>query len=355
MKYLSAGSFHLCKFILIALCFGKRMSQHSQSFHTINDAIIIEADNTGDERQEHQSPLKNPILMTSLCPHLNELCCPKMPVNDTSNKPRFTRAIDNDKFSCGVSGPYATPNIMEGETGAIKNSWTGMVALVINNQQFCGGTLIDSMNVVTAAHCVSRLTSRNIANLRVALGMHTLKPKMDPQVLKKVRRVISHRDFNAETLHNDIALLTLESPVNFTNTISPVCLPPIHLADQYAYRDAVTIGWGRTVENGTQPNVLQQVTIRTITNNECSSTFRGVILSGITDQMLCAGYPGRGICSGDSGGPLFVQPAPGEKWIQVGIVSWGVGCAEPDFPGVYTRISSFIGWINEHAAVEGPP
>lgn len=65
--------------------------------------------------------------MISLCPHLNELCCPKMPVNDTSNKPRVTRAIDNDKFSCGASGPYATPNIMEGETGATKNSWTGMV------------------------------------------------------------------------------------------------------------------------------------------------------------------------------------------------------------------------------------
>ncbi|KAK4018585.1 hypothetical protein OUZ56_000631 [Daphnia magna] len=84
-----------------------------------------------------------------------------------------------------------------------------------------------------------------------------------------------------------------------------------------------------------------------MTNAECRNRFDGVVTSGIADHMICASYPGKDTCTGDSGGPLLVQDMPGAKWIQVGIISWGIGCADPDFPGVYTRISSFVDWIEK--------
>ncbi|XP_045024532.1 trypsin-1 isoform X2 [Daphnia magna] len=253
-------------------------------------------------------------------------------------------ALKNDNRRCG-SGPYKTPSF--GETNAVKNSWPSMVALLMYNRQFCGGSLIDSIHVVTAAHCVVSFSARNISKLRVALGMHSLRPVKDPQVTKTVLRVAYHNDFNAETFYNDIALLTLDSPVVFTPTISPICLPPNDSSDQHAYRKTVAIGWGAPTENGTQANVLQQITILTMTNAECRNRFDGVVTSGIADHMICASYPGKDTCTGDSGGPLLVQDMPGAKWIQIGIISWGIGCADPDFPGVYTRISSFVDWIEK--------
>ena len=141
------------------------------------------ADKTGNEGQGNQSlnssnnePFKTPIQMFSFCSNLNEVCCSKINRSTAaSDTPRISRAIDVDKLKCGA-GPYDTPNKIVGEIDAIKNSWPGMVktavvfwnliflvrmckivkvALVLNYQQFCGGTLIDSMHVVTAAHCVA--------------------------------------------------------------------------------------------------------------------------------------------------------------------------------------------------------
>ncbi|XP_059350826.1 clotting factor G beta subunit-like [Daphnia carinata] len=242
------------------------------------------------------------------------------------------------------------------ETNAVKNSWPSMVALVMYNETFCGGSLIDSIHVITAAHCVANFSERQISALRVALGMHSLMPVKDPQVTKTVLRVERHNDFDAKTYYNDIALLTLDSPVVFTETISPICLPPNGSTNQYEYRQTVVIGWGVTTKriqtrnlfsDGTRPNVLQQITIQTITNAECRSRFDGVVTSGIAAHMICAFSPRKDACDGDSGGPLLVQDMPGNKWTQIGIVSWGIGCAESHLPGVYTRITSFVDWIEK--------
>lgn len=264
--------------------------------------------------------------------------------NSTSAKPQA-----DARASCGA-GPFKALSIDEqkrivGGTDAVKNSWPFIVALLNNKRQFCGGSIMDSTRILTAAHCVAHMSSWDVARLEVALGMHNLKPSMDYQVLKKVRRVTRHRGFDSRTLYNDIAILTLDSPIDYTSTISPVCLPPSDSSDQYTDKEAAVIGWGAIREGGGQPSVLQQVTVQIMTNDKCKNMYGSDAPGGIVDHMLCAAYPNKDSCSGDSGGPLLVQQNPGSPWIQAGIVSWGIGCAQTKYPGVYARVTSFMNWI----------
>ncbi|XP_046654787.1 trypsin-1-like isoform X1 [Daphnia pulicaria] len=262
-----------------------------------------------------------------------------------------TMIIMDRQTGCGA-GPFRSLNTNEqkivGGTEAIKNSWPGIVALKNNGRQFCGGSLMSPTHILTAAHCVAHMSSWDVSRLTVELGMHVLKPISDAQVSKKVRRVTRHKGFDSRTLYNDIAILTMESPVLFTSKISPVCLPPAGSTDQYTDKDAAVIGWGALKEGGSQPNALQQVTVQIIANSKCKSSYGSDAPGGIVDHMLCAAYPGKDACSGDSGGPLLVQSSPGSPWIQAGIVSWGIGCAQAKYPGVYTRVTSFMNWIGKN-------
>ncbi|XP_046451630.1 trypsin-1-like isoform X2 [Daphnia pulex] len=253
--------------------------------------------------------------------------------------------------SCGV-GPAKTLTMEEqrivGGTEAVKNSWPGIVALKKNGTFICGGSLIARNKILTAAHCVVAIPQREVKLLTVELGIHSLLPSKKAGVItKKVRRMTRHRRFNPRTFFNDIAILTLESNVDYKSTISPVCLPSANSnAEQYADKDATIIGWGTLIEGGFQSAVLQQVTVQLMTNAKCQSFYAGK--DKIFDHMMCAAAPGKDSCQGDSGGPLLVQPSPGSPWIQAGIVSWGIGCARPEYPGVFIRVASFLNWIRRN-------
>ncbi|EFX75604.1 hypothetical protein DAPPUDRAFT_323225 [Daphnia pulex] len=228
-----------------------------------------------------------------------------------------------------------------------------LVAILNNGKQFCGGSLIDKIHILTAAHCVAHLSSWDIPRLEVVLGMHTLKPRIDPQAIRKrVLRVTRHKGFDSKTLYNDIAIITLVSPVAYGPTISPICLPTTSFYTSYAGKEAVVVGWGSLKEGGIQPNVLQQVTVRVKTNAECKKNYGIDAPGGIANHMLCAGTAGKDACSGDSGGPLVIQSARGAPWVQAGIVSWGIGCGQAPYPGVYTRTASFMNWIRTNAQFE---
>jgi len=167
---------------------------------------------------------------------------------------------------------------------------------------------------------------------------------IDPNAIKKrIRRVTRHKSFNSRTLYNDIAILTMESPVVFSDTVSPVCLPTT--SDDYTMKDAVVMGWGTIKEGGGQPTSLQQVTVKVQENSLCKQKYQKDSPGTIIPSMLCAAYPGKDSCQGDSGGPLVYQESPESGWLQVGIVSWGFGCAQDAYPGVYTRVTSFLTWI----------
>jgi len=298
---------------------------------------------------------------TTQAPTTTTTAAPATTTTTTTQAPSTTKAPSltdlggaNTKYTCGI-GPkkmlsfddYASRII--GGKDAVKNSWPFIVALLNRGHQFCGGSLLDSTHILTAAHCVAHMDSWDVARLEVALGMHTLRP-IDPAALrKKVRRVTRHKGFDSRTLYNDIALLTLDSPIQFSSTMSPVCLPNSATSDKYANQEAAVIGWGAIKEGGSQPSVLQQVTVRIQTNDECKKNYGNDAPGGIVDHFLCAANPGRDSCSGDSGGPLIVQNGPGSQWVQAGIVSWGIGCGLAPYPGVYTRVTSFMQWINKNA------
>lgn len=114
-------------------------------------------------------------------------------------------------------------------------------------------------------------------------------------------------------------------------------------------------GWGRLHEGGGNPNVLQMLQVPVVDNNSCKKTFakagRVSTAKQFSDVVICAGYldGGKDSCQGDSGGPLMLPVSGNGKApvYQIGIVSWGIGCARSDLLGVYTRVTTFVDWIQE--------
>lgn len=135
---------------------------------------------------------------------------------------------------------------------------------------------------------------------------------------------------------NDVALLYWEEPLSLGVTVQPIAIPPQDTPVPYEENSNVT-GWGLTKEGGSSSAILTVVTVPLISNEDCNKAYNGIV----SDDMLCAGLPkgGRDACNGDSGSPLTVDG------VQLGVVSWGKGCARPGFPGVYARVAYFTDWI----------
>jgi V8-like Glu-specific endopeptidase len=228
---------------------------------------------------------------------------------------------------------------------AVEHEFPWMAALTNRGRQFCGGSLIDSEHILTAAHCVAHLSKNDVQYLRVKLGDHNIKDNDNTSIEMRVKRVIRHIGFSSKTLHNDIAILTMERAVQFNEYISPICLAAGN--NQYVSQRVTVAGWGTLTDRGRQPNELMKVDVEVWTNDRCRNSYGSNAPGGITSHMLCASLPDKDSCSGDSGGPLF-RCGEGSNGLctQVGIVSWGIGCAQANYPGVYTRVTSMREWIN---------
>ncbi|KAB0801482.1 hypothetical protein PPYR_05836 [Photinus pyralis] len=247
--------------------------------------------------------------------------------------------------SCGAKNGYQDQERIVGGHNADLGEWPWIAGLFNGGRQFCGGSLIDNIHILSAAHCVAHMSSWDVARLTVRLGDHNIKTDSEVKhIERKVKRVVRHRGFDARTLYNDVAILTMDSPVVFTHQVRPICLPQSS-RDSHAGKTATVIGWGSIRESGPQPSVLQEVSISIWSNNDCRTKYGPAAPGGITDHMLCAGQANRDSCSGDSGGPLMVNDG---KWVQVGIVSWGIGCGKGQYPGVYSRVQYFLPWIQKN-------
>ena len=134
-------------------------------------------------------------------------------------------------------------------------------------------------------------------NLKVRLGAHNLENSANESGVQDigVKLVVKHKGFSMETLHSDIAILVLKSPVQYTNTVKPVCLPK----DKKLYngKKGTVAGWGLLSERGSRPTVLQELTMEIWDNARCSSTYGSTAPAGITETMLCAGQKGKDSCS----------------------------------------------------------
>lgn len=246
--------------------------------------------------------------------------------------------------SCGAKNGFQDQERIVGGHNADIGEWPWIAALFNGGRQFCGGSLIDDVHILSAAHCVAHMSSWDVARLTVRLGDYNIKTNSEVRhVEKKVKRVVRHRGFDSRTLYNDIAILTLDSPVQFNKQIRPICLPSG--SSSYAGNTATVIGWGSLRESGPQPSILQEVNIPIWSNGDCKAKYGPAAPGGIVEHMLCAGQANRDSCSGDSGGPLMVNNG---RWTQVGVVSWGIGCGKGQYPGVYTRVEKFLPWITKN-------
>jgi hypothetical protein len=164
-----------------------------------------------------------------------------------------------------------------------------------------------------------------------------------------VSQVIPHPGFSFRAKVNDVALIRLAHPVTLGGLVKTIPMAGAEDSALFAPGVMATVsGWGTTSEGGVSSNALRKVTLPVVSNTICNETYNGAVKA----SMLCAGYAagGKDSCQGDSGGPFIVADGRG-GWIQAGIVSWGNGCARPDYYGVYTRLASFKSWISSIAFI----
>lgn len=229
------------------------------------------------------------------------------------------------------------------------NTWPWMAAILMGSELkfLCGGFLINDRYVLSAAHCFQR--HRPSQRYGVRLG----QIRVDEGRVYHVERFVQHEDYVRREYYNDIALLRLTESVPLA-LIKPVCLPSAELArSDLVGKEATVLGWGDTMFGGPRSDILQEVNGLPVVPvkqcNESYSKLRGnPFRRGITSEFVCAGLPqgGKDACQGDSGGPLMLDHDG--RWTAVGIVSFGYRCGVAGYPGVYTRVSKHLQWIDNN-------
>ncbi|XP_048023768.1 ST14 transmembrane serine protease matriptase a [Megalobrama amblycephala] len=255
---------------------------------------------------------------------------------------------NSDESSCNCGKKVFKSSRVVGGQDAIVGEFPWQVSLHVKNMaHVCGASIISERWLVTAAHCVQdeKIKFSQPGTWEAYLGLHTQKDKQTA-TKRFLKQIIPNPYYNAYTYDNDIALMELDSPVTFGDTIRPICLPSA--TDVFTAGDVVTItGWGATREGGAGATVLQKAQVRIINDAVCNQLMTGQI----TSRMICAGVLTGGVdaCQGDSGGPLAYQM--NDRMYLAGVVSWGDGCARRNKPGIYTNVPKFRGWIKEKTGV----
>ncbi|MGO8120068.1 trypsin-like serine protease [Rhizobium ruizarguesonis] len=252
-----------------------------------------------------------------------------------------------------------------GGQAAKKGEWPWQVKILAPDPEqrgrfggHCGGSLIAPRWILTAAHCVTSGRSGKQDLFARDLLIVEGKSKIDKVISVDgpdkpglaVEDVIIHEDFDRKVFANDIALIKLSEPAKS----KPAILASASDDEvEAAGHPAVVTGWGYTkADHGWDdkylPTELQEVELPIVPREDCRAAYRdsSMRMNPIDERNVCAGYAegGKDACQGDSGGPLVAQ-RPDKRWIQLGIVSWGAGCAEAEHYGVYTRVAAFRDWI----------
>ncbi|CAF3827187.1 unnamed protein product [Rotaria magnacalcarata] len=254
---------------------------------------------------------------------------------------------------CGATPVAITSTRIVGGEDAREHSWSMIASLRLEFPHLhdCGGTILSNSYILTAAHCHIGPVSNPSVGFSVVVGMTHIS---DSEVIQRtVDRIYIHPNYIGpeDGYRHDIALLHINESLVFDpdRFLTKSCIHPVRsptLNDEYIENNTplTVIGWGNLHESWPpiMPTTLQQVVVYAMDNDD------PICRGSINDSQIqfCAGLPegGKDSCKGDSGGPIFQWT--GQYWEQVGIVSYGNGCARPGRPGIYTRLSYYYDWIN---------
>lgn len=287
----------------------------------------------------------------------SDVCCP----NSQSRSTQSPQPVeDQDQFRNLMSPPQCGKTFVNQQTRIVGGQpaelgawpWIALLGYRTNKKPGpfwqCGGALISEQHILTAAHCINP-QGFNLKLYIVRLGESEINNENDgaSPVDILVDTAISHPNYRNGQKNDDIGLIKLQQPVQFTRLIQPICLPkPAEMrSSSFAKYFPFVAGWGAISTSGPSSTKLLQIQVPVVDNESCNKAYapKG---APIVNRQLCAGYPsgGKDACQGDSGGPLMLPN--GTSYYLIGVVSFGYKCAEPGFPGVYTRVTSYLDWIS---------
>ncbi|XP_039344951.1 mannan-binding lectin serine protease 1 isoform X2 [Mauremys reevesii] len=260
-------------------------------------------------------------------------------------KPKFSRSW----LARISSGRYTQRGI---------SPWIAM--LHRRGQPFCGGSLLGTKWIVTAAHCLHQelepenpvFRSSDVlspSSFKIILGKHQTLKQDDTEQQLQPKNVIIHPSYRAATLQYDIGLVELSEQAVLNDYVMPICFP-----DGSHHKDAMVIvsGWGKEFLQK-RPEALMEIEIPLTDHALCQEAYAR-LQRKVTDDMICAGEQegGKDACSGDSGGPMVTLSNQNNHWQLIGTVSWGDGCGQNDRYGVYSSVSKSLAWIKQVTGVE---
>lgn len=264
----------------------------------------------------------------------------------TERFPGYKKGNVNVDDECGVSGISSR---ITGGTESPPHKYPWMASVFMHkgaDTYFCGGTLLNSEWIMTAGHCTDGFDS-----IDVFLGAHNVREVFEEgRIEVTAAEFFAHPSYSQIGIVNDIGLIRLPRPVNFTENIRPICLPTYSEEDEkFANLDAPASGWGKPTDDATAISpVLREVVTQTITNLLCRFE-----LFTITANNICiSGKGGKSTCNGDSGGPLHLIMDDG-RYKQIGITSFGLvlGC-EKGLHAAFTRTTSYLQFIETNTGLE---
>ncbi|GAB1866039.1 Peroxisomal membrane protein PEX16 [Camponotus japonicus] len=270
------------------------------------------------------------------CPPGQVYCCAVFPNN-----------------GCGIQKIRPTPH-SPGQAAYGAYPWQ-VAILTDSNVYLGGGVLVSAMYVLTAAHKVAGYVNGGI---KAKLGVWDTQSTTEPTIDISISKVTLHPQYNSQlpdnlqNLRNDIAVLKLSSaaPIATSPNINTACLPSTPIGQKIGAKCWVT-GWGKNAfgPNGMYQNILKEVDVPVLSHDACQTALRKTALSEFfvldSNSMCAGGEAGKDACTGDGGSPLVCSN--NGRFEVIGLVIWGIGCANAGVPGVYTDVYNFLPWITQ--------